>query len=422
MTVDLVSSTAWEAGSTSCAPTYPASTAAGDEIYLYVHNKPETSTPTTPADFTSVASLTGGAGAVGGGTGATRVSIYRRTVSGSPPSGTVTVTVTGASCCQGSMRAYRPPSGGTVATDTTSSFSITSSTTDLAGTAGAGIDIASGDHVAVVVGAPDDQSTTQTVSTISASGATFGSIVDAPGTAVTSTGNDQASTGVDVAVTAGSSSAAPSITGTAASSETRLVVFHRIRGEGGASLGDATSTITASVSAAGAAESFGSASSEVTAGSSVSGTATSFGVATSAVTAGATAAGTATSFGVASSAITAGVSAEGEETPPAGLGSATSTVTATVTAAGAAASFGDVASSVTAGATAAGTATSFGSAVSAVTAGVSATGVDVSVVISGPLVAGVPTLAEGLGVGTAAVVVGMRPGAAAATRGLYGVN
>lgn len=232
-------STAWVSGTSTLLPTYPADVADGgvaahDIVYMTIHVKPDTTTIAPSGSWTLVEEHTGGSGAVGGGTGATKVGVWKRSVPGGGLTTTTTVTLTGASVGMGCMSSYRPVvAAATTWTEDMVSASLTSSSTDLAATASAApsIAIADGRHVAVVVGAPDDQSTTQPVSTIVASGATIGTPAVAPGDDFSSTGNDIATSRYNAEVTAGSSSAAPSITGTAASSETRIVVWMVIRAE-----------------------------------------------------------------------------------------------------------------------------------------------------------------------------------------------
>ena len=87
------------AGTTSAAARYPEHE-VGDVLVLFVANKHDTSTPTTPAGWTLLGSYTGGAGSVAVDSGLTRITAYYRKVTAlfdgaqtvSVPSGNSTVT------------------------------------------------------------------------------------------------------------------------------------------------------------------------------------------------------------------------------------------------------------------------------------------------------------------------------------------
>jgi hypothetical protein len=238
----LIDSGGWVAAApaSTLAVPYPAAAADGgasanDRIYMLLHTKPDSVAPTPSGSWTLAEEVTGGSGTVGGGTGPTRWSVYYRSVPGGGLTTTTPVTITGASVAQGAMVQLRPDSGAVTWSHDVVNGSITSSTTDLACTATSAPSggIADDDHVIVLVGAPDDAETDQAVATIVASGATIGTPAQpvnsttslAIGTNSSSLGNDAAATIWDAEVTAGSSSAAPSITGTGSSGETRHVAW-----------------------------------------------------------------------------------------------------------------------------------------------------------------------------------------------------
>lgn len=419
---------AWASQAGASSPlsvSYPASAADGtasaeDMLYLFVHSKPDTGSVGTPTDWTLVDSATGGGGAVGASTGPTRLDVYRRTVPGGGLSGSLSVTISSANVAQGKIIQCRPDAAGSPTwSEELASFSRTTTTSSLAFTSTDSISVQDDDHVIVGILSPDDGAgTDESLTAVTQSGTTFGTPVELDAKANTTLANDLGSDIWDVEATAGSGTGTISNTGTSAANETRLFTWLRIRlAQSSSANGDATSTITAATSAVGTAVSFGSATSAITADASVSGTALSFGATTSEVTAGASVSGTALSFGAVSSSVTAGVSAAGEA---AGLGSATSTVTAGASVGGTAVSFGAVSSAISALVTAVGTAVSFGSATSTVTAGVSASGVDAGAQVTGPLLAGVPSLVEGPGVGAVSLVSGLRPGSASAVRSMHG--
>lgn len=229
---------AWVSGTASVLPTYPTdvsngTTAADDIVYLTVAAKPDTTTITPSGSWTLVEENTGGSGAAGADTGATKIGIYKRSVPGGGLTSTTTVTLTGASVAVACISNYRPVTAGRtpVWTEDVVNASVTSASTSMAATASASsaITIADGVHVAVTCASPSDAATTQPVSTIVASGATIGTPAVAPGSDFSALGNDIGISRYDAEVTAGTSSAAPSITGTAAASTTRQVTWLVIR-------------------------------------------------------------------------------------------------------------------------------------------------------------------------------------------------
>ena len=227
----LVNASTWvaPASSTTVAPTYPTGMATGDIVYMVVRNKPDTADPTDPADWTRVGSLTGGAGTQNAGSGATRTTLWKRTVPGGGLSGTQSVTVTGGSSLVGYMEAWNA-AGGSFVAETFSSWSVATGSTNISGTAGTGLSLAVDDIVRVVVGTPDDQSTALDVTAIAASGATFGTITADPNaTVINAQGNDISGRTEWVPVTAGTSNTAPTVTASSNTSETAMGFVWRIR-------------------------------------------------------------------------------------------------------------------------------------------------------------------------------------------------
>jgi len=231
-------STAWVSGTATVLPTYPAdvsngTTAADDVVYMTVVAKPDTTTITPSGSWTLVEELTGGSGAVAADTGPTKTGVWKRSVPIGGLTSTTTVTLTGASVAMACMSSYRPvvPGATTWTEDCVGASKAASADLALTASAAPTVAVANNRHVAVIVAAPTDASTTQPVATVAASGATVATPVVAPGSDFTGTGNDLAASRYDAEVTAGTSASAPSITGTAASSATRHVVWQVIRCE-----------------------------------------------------------------------------------------------------------------------------------------------------------------------------------------------
>lgn len=221
---------AWVSSSASTIlPAYPTAAADGtasanDQLYMYLHAKPDSTTITPSGSWTHVATVTGGSGSVGDGTGPTKFAVYKRTVPGGGLTTTTTVNVSGQSVVQGCMVQYRPGATATFV-DQVVNASIASGTS-LAATAGSSTTVVDGDIIGLFVGAAEDAATANTPSTVAASGATFGSITATPGTTTSSLGNEITTFGGYVECTAGSSSSTLSTTGTGTGTSTRQVIWH----------------------------------------------------------------------------------------------------------------------------------------------------------------------------------------------------
>jgi hypothetical protein len=228
-----VGSTTWDAPASSAAttPTYPSSLLEDDVVYAVLHIKPDTATVATPAGWALVGAASGGSGTQGAGTGATRVHVYRRTVPAAGLSGTETFTITSGSSPTAFMRAYRA-TGTNVAfpAETFTSWSVTTASTTIGGTAGAGLDLAALDEINAVLGSSDDQATTLTLTGLTATGATLGALTRDPNaTVINAQGNDISSTAYRVPVSSGTSNVAPVATATSNSSETAMGFLFRVR-------------------------------------------------------------------------------------------------------------------------------------------------------------------------------------------------
>lgn len=208
--------TPWVTGSTPVAPTYPT-VEEGETVYLFVHNKPSTATPTTPTNWTLVGTATGGAGTNGNDTGPTRMTVFKRVAGAGGLSGSQSVTITGATVSAACMVAWAAVGQNVAFEEAFTSWSKTSVVSSaFGGTAAAGIVVAREDRVHVMAGTTSDLQTGLAVTGISATGATFGTLFRGPDQAVvTTTGPDLSVVMYDVLVTAGSSSAAPVVTVTA---------------------------------------------------------------------------------------------------------------------------------------------------------------------------------------------------------------
>lgn len=233
-----IGSTTWAAPASAAtvSPTYPsgladATTTQTDVVYAVLHIKPDTATVATPTNWSLVASAAGGSGTQGVGTGATRMHLYRRTATAALSGTTEAFTITGGSSPVAFMRAYRA-SGTNVAFDveTTTSWSVTTASTTIDGTAGAGLDVAALDEINCVLGTTDDTTTTLTLTGLTATGATLGALTRDPNATVTNAqGNDIAATAYRISVDSGASNVAPVATATANAAETAMGFLFRVR-------------------------------------------------------------------------------------------------------------------------------------------------------------------------------------------------
>jgi len=243
--VDLtvVGSSAWTTSAASgatIAPSYPSGLAEGDVVYAVVHLKPGSAAVTTPTDWTLVGSaVAGSTAAQGAGTGPTEVSVLRRVVPAGGLTGSQTFSLTTSpNVAQAAMAGYRASGTNLAYEETWGMWQVpttgTTGATNVSGTLGGGsgagnLDLASKDHVLVVI-APTDDATSPSVTAVAATGATFGTITADPATHGSSTTGNDISTGLfRVPVTAGASTAAPVVTASLATAETMVGFAWRVR-------------------------------------------------------------------------------------------------------------------------------------------------------------------------------------------------
>lgn len=229
-----VGSGAWSAGGAAPAPTWPAVTIeAGDKVYALIHSRESTvQLPATHGTtWTRVYEAVIGSGTVGAGTGPTRFTVYERDATGGE-SGTYSFSSLGTTAALASIHVFRAPAGATGLTWSTafSSYSHASST-NIGGSTGT-LALAAKDVLLIGHGSPDDTTTSLPLSSVSASGMTFGSITTASATTVSGTGNDHAAAAYVVPITAGSATVAVTLAGTANAAETGGSIVLRIRLDG----------------------------------------------------------------------------------------------------------------------------------------------------------------------------------------------
>ncbi len=236
------------AGTTQVTPGFPTGITAGQLLVLYVVNKYPTNAPTTPAGWTLLDRATGGAGAAGAGSGTIYVSVYYKIADGTE-TGTQTVDIPSGNAAWSRMDRY------TKAADKTWALAATNGSDNTADTAwsvtgAADIGLIAADLVLAISGT-NTSGITFTGDAIACSGITFGTSTERAD-AGTGQGDDCSGYVCTSAVSSGTSSGAPSITATAASSTatapTGGTVFVRLReidNSGAAAITTAGDTVSA---------------------------------------------------------------------------------------------------------------------------------------------------------------------------------
>lgn len=232
------------AGGTSVAPAYPAGLSAGDGILLILGMKPSTANSgsvTTPSGWTLIDSLTGAGGygtTLGADTGNTNLYIFAKDTVTGAETGSLSVTVANNNVCWAFM--VRVPVGSGVleygAADGSRTTAPTLNTPFAVALTDSGTDptaFAAGDLAIWAMCIPTDVTTPSQFSapSVSATGATFGTAVEF-NEPDSQTGNDIGGYSAYASVTAGSSTAAPSVTVTATGTVTNVrgpVVLVRVR-------------------------------------------------------------------------------------------------------------------------------------------------------------------------------------------------
>jgi hypothetical protein len=161
--ISFVDDSAWVYGTTSVAPAYPTGLQEGDIVFMYVHSKLSTNTPTTPANWSLANNIIIGSGTNGAGTGPTLVSVYHRTVPSGGLTGTQTVSITSGNSAMAIMVAYRSTAGAfslwSVSGPQGSSSASGSGTRTVTPNAGAAGAVAVKEWISGVIGIPSNTPT-----------------------------------------------------------------------------------------------------------------------------------------------------------------------------------------------------------------------------------------------------------------------
>lgn len=225
---------AWAAGSTTCAPAIPATPAAGDLMIAYVGTKPYNTTIGTPAGWTAIANtnITNGTVANNTDVGSVHIASFYRYWQSGDAAPSISITTGNVALCV--IHRYRPTGGYTLDTPVGTNGIDTSSGTGYSATMAADPGITTGDmmsHFTTIAG----NNATFATPTITATGATIGTVTENPATeGTTATGLDLESSAATATCTAGTSSAAPVGGWTLSVAQTGASNFIRTRETAGA--------------------------------------------------------------------------------------------------------------------------------------------------------------------------------------------
>lgn len=305
MAVAFVAAGTVAAGTTSVAPTYPATVDAGQLAICLIASKYPAAPPTVPSGWAQVGQAQGGAGASGADSGQALVTVLARLTDGSEDGATVNITITGGNSAVARIFTYSKAAGAAFAL---SFFAGADSSQDVSWSATASDDpqFLAGD-IALAVSAQNTDAAAFSAPSLTAAGATFGAS-NTRTNSTTGQGDDCRLVAIEFPVSAGQSTGVPTFTATGAAATAGVTGFLRLREVApatGIAAGAATAAGVASASpqatglAAGAATVSGAASAAPSASGAAAGVATVSGIADADATATGLAAGLATVAGVA---------------------------------------------------------------------------------------------------------------------------
>jgi lysophospholipase L1-like esterase len=231
---------------TAINPAVPAAATTGDLSVLSVTLKPYTATITTPSGWTKIGEATNGTTASGADVGSTKVAVF---VQESATAGAIgALTQSGADSMIAVINTYEKDAGKTWDYSVFTTGSDTTNGANFSATGAAGLSMAAGDMVVATAAINGDVGTVTAQDIGGMAGIT--DFVASRTSAVTTTGNDSRILVLDAFAYSGTSSAAPTLTYTNASSGSGTVLWVRLRQvssglTGGGSLAT-TATLTGS--------------------------------------------------------------------------------------------------------------------------------------------------------------------------------
>lgn len=230
MTIAYVSAGTVGTGTTSVTPGVPASLANGDGVLQVIVAKPNTATIGISAGWTLVGSNNGGAGAVGVGTGPTKVTVQFREKSAAWSTMPTTTVGSGAPSAVQAFR-FTKDAGKQWAFDNRNATYNGGAAATAVSVTPTAIDVMVGDWILTAIG---NQSSTPTWSAQSytASGITFGAITEFSEAIENTVSNQVGGAFWGAEVTAGSGLVAIQVQATASAASTGPLVLTRLREQG----------------------------------------------------------------------------------------------------------------------------------------------------------------------------------------------
>lgn len=227
MSISYFGSGALAQAGASITPAYPVSTVAGQlAVLVVVSGSSAESTPSTPSGWTLAATLSGGGGTWGSGTGPRRLTYFVRVLAGGDTAPTTAIPSGAGSVIAGQIHVLARNAGtgwrwaATTGADTSSGTGFSAAGADA-------LTWATGDTVVLGYAIPSGTASL-TAEAASASGITFGTVTERTDTNLT-TGN-LARVGVATqAVTAGTGTQAPTVAATLAAASTGVAGVLRVR-------------------------------------------------------------------------------------------------------------------------------------------------------------------------------------------------
>jgi hypothetical protein len=221
---------AWAVGTTSVAPSLPATPQAGDVHVMFVGAKPYNAAIGTPTNWTPITNTDGTNGTTANGADVGSVvvkSFYRIWQSGD--TATPSSAITSGNTALGVIHRFRPTAGSSIDTPVGQKGFDVSSGTNYAATMGADIGITANDAVVSYTYLPGNNSTFGTP-TLSATGVTFGVVTENPATEGTTAGGLDCEASASTALpSAGPSSTAAVVGWTLSVAQTGMSNLIRIR-------------------------------------------------------------------------------------------------------------------------------------------------------------------------------------------------
>lgn len=229
MSISLASAGTPATGSTGLNPAHPLGTVVGRVGVIRVVTKPDTATINTPANWTSIASGTGGTGSQGVDTGPMAVAVFYRVFDGSGADAAPALTITSGNASQAVIDHYQVTSAFDAASFAGTTGADATHLTDWSATGGADLSLNAGDLLLGVSACCSNATGGVTISSraVAADGATFGTIGNTR-QASTNTGNDCTLDTWDAPVTGGPSTSAPTYSASHSANNSGVTAFVKL--------------------------------------------------------------------------------------------------------------------------------------------------------------------------------------------------